>query len=35
MSEFVNKNFKVYVVDGDNYVEGFSIGELLPYGFEF
>ncbi len=35
MSEFVDNNFKIYVVDKDNNVEGFSINELLPHSFKF
>ena len=34
MSEFVNKDFKVCVVDKDNNVEELTISELLPYGFK-
>lgn len=34
MSEFVNDNFKVCVVDRDNNVSEFTIGDLLPYGFK-
>lgn len=35
MSEFVDSNFKVCVVDEENNVKEYSIKELLPYGFEF
>lgn len=33
MSEFVNKNFKVYTVYG-NKIEEYTMNELLPYSFE-
>jgi cytidine deaminase len=33
MSEFVNKDFKIYAVYGDK-VEEYTITELLPYGFK-
>ena len=33
MSEFVDDNFKICVVDKDNNVEEFSINELLPNSF--
>ena len=33
MSEFVDDNFKVYVLDNGN-VLGLTINELLPYNFE-
>ena len=35
MSEFVNSDFKVCVVDGENNVEELTIGELLPYSYKF
>ena len=35
MSEFVDNDFKVCVVDSNNIIEEFSISELLPYGFGF
>ena len=35
MSEFVNEDFKIIVVDKDNNVECFTIKELLPHSFEF
>ena len=35
MSEFVDDNFKVCVVDGDGNVEELTIKDLLPYGFKF
>ena len=35
MSEFVDKNFKIYVVDKDNNADGFAISDLLPHSFEF
>ena len=34
MSEFVNKEFKIYTVYG-NKVEEYTMEELLPYAFEF
>ena len=34
MSEFVNDNFKVCVVDKDNIVSEFTMDDLLPYGFK-
>ena len=34
MSEFVNDDFKVYVISNDDKIEEFSIEELLPHGFE-
>lgn len=34
MSEFVNDNFKICVVDKDNNVEEFTINELLPHNFK-
>ena len=30
MSEFVDKNFKIYTIDNE-----YTIGELLPYSFKF
>ena len=35
MSEFVDGDFKICVVDKDDNVEELSIDELLPYGFKF
>ena len=35
MSEFVDDNFKICVIDKDNNVKELTIKELLPYGFEF
>ena len=35
MSEFVNKNFKICVVDKENNVEEYTIDELLPHSFKF
>ena len=35
MSEFVNEDFKIFVVDKDNIVEEFTISELLPHSFKF
>lgn len=34
MSEFVDDNFKICVIDKDNNVKELTIKELLPYGFE-
>ena len=34
MSEFVDKDFKIYTVYG-NKVEEYTMEELLPHGFEF
>ena len=34
MSEFVNKNFKICVVDKENNVEEYTIDELLPHSFK-
>ena len=34
MSEFVDNDFKICVVDKDNNIEEFTINELLPYGFK-
>ena len=34
MSEFVNKDFKVCVVDKNNNVQELTISDLLPYGFK-
>lgn len=35
MSEFVDENFKVCVVDDDNNIEELTISELLPHSFMF
>ena len=35
MSEFVDKNFKVCVVDRENNIEEFTINDLLPHSFKF
>lgn len=35
MSEFVDDNFKVCVVDKDNNVEELTINDLLPHSFKF
>jgi len=35
MSEFVNSDFKICVVDKDNIIEEFTINDLLPYSFKF
>ena len=34
MSEFVDRNFKIYLVDSDNNIEKLTINDLLPYNFE-
>lgn len=34
MSEFVKEDFKVYVVEGKNHVEAYTIDELLPERFQ-
>ncbi len=33
MSEFVDRDFKVCVLDGDGNVREFAMNDLLPYGF--
>lgn len=35
MSEFVDNNFKICVVDKNNNVEELTISELLPHSFKF
>lgn len=35
MSEFVDDNFKVCVVDKDNNVEKLTMNDLLPHSFKF
>ena len=35
MSEYVDKNFKVCVIDKDNNVEELTISDLLPHSFGF
>ena len=35
MSEFVNKDFKICVVDKENNEEEYTIDELLPHSFKF
>ena len=35
MSEFVNNDFKICVVDKDNNIEVLTINELLPHSFKF
>ena len=35
MSEFVNKDFKICVVDKDNNIDELTISELLPHSFKF
>ncbi len=34
ISEFVDKDFKVYFVDGENGVQELTINDLLPYSFK-
>lgn len=34
MSEFVDDNFKICIVDKDNNIKEFTIEELLPQGFK-
>lgn len=34
MSEFVDDNFKICVVDGNNNIEELTINDLLPHRFE-
>ena len=34
MSEFVDKDFKIFVVGANNDVEQYTMEELLPYGFK-
>ena len=34
MSEFVDSDFKIYVVDKNDSVKEYLIGDLLPYGFK-
>lgn len=35
MSEFVDENFKIVTVDGENNIKEYSINDILPYGFKF
>ena len=35
MSEFVDKNFKIYVLSENDKITEYSIGNLLPNGFKF
>ena len=35
MSEFVDNNFKIVTVKGENELKEYSIKDILPYGFEF
>lgn len=35
ISEFVNDDFKICVVDKDNNIEELTISELLPHSFKF
>ncbi len=34
MSEFVDNDFKICIIDKDNNVKEFTINELLPYSFK-
>lgn len=34
MSEFVNRDFKIYVVYKDDIVKKFTLGELIPHSFK-
>ena len=34
MSEFVDKDFKIYVVGKDNNVKEYTINDILPHSFE-
>lgn len=34
MSEFVDKDFKIFVVGANNDVEQYTMDELLPHGFK-
>ena len=34
MSEFVDKNFKIYTVDGEN-VKEYTINDILPHSYNF
>ncbi|MBR3162873.1 MAG: cytidine deaminase [Clostridia bacterium] len=34
ISEFVDRNFKIYIVGKDNSIKEFTISELLPYSFK-
>ena len=35
MSEYVDDNFKICVIDKDNAVEEYTISDLLPHSFKF
>ncbi len=35
MSEFVDSNFKIVTVQGEDETKEYSIKDILPYGFEF
>lgn len=35
MSEFVDDDFKIHVVDKDNNIEELTINDLLPHSFKF
>ena len=34
MSEFVDKNFKIYTIDGEN-VKEYTINDILPHSYDF
>ena len=34
MSEFVNNDFKIYLLENEDTIKAFTINELLPCGFE-
>lgn len=35
MSEFVDKNFKIYALSENDKITEYSMEDLLPYGFKF
>ncbi len=35
MSEFVDKDFKIYVANENNDIKEYSISDLLPHSFDF
>jgi len=35
MSEFVDKNFKIYALSENDTITEYSMEDLLPYGFKF
>lgn len=34
MNEFVNENFKIYLIKSDNTLDEYIISDLLPHGFK-